>query len=126
MKTKEKEAVYVGVDVSKDALDVYRSDTGEHIKIENTEVDINALCKKWKKKNAFVAMEATGGYNVKKSIREVLESLKKQLKSVDSQLAKMLESDTVNKRTIEILQSVKGIGPLGQSRFQRSSSSSWN
>ena len=62
MKTKEKEAVYVGVDVSKDTLDVYRSDTGEHVKIENTEVDINALCKTWKKKNVFVAMEATGGY----------------------------------------------------------------
>ena len=31
MKTKEKEVVFVGVDVSKDTLDVYRSDTGEHI-----------------------------------------------------------------------------------------------
>ncbi len=205
MKTKEKKVVYVGVDVSKDTLDVYRSDTEENIKIENREVDINALCKIWKKKNVFVAMEATGGYetllvrclakngidaavanprqvrdfakgigldaktdpidaqviskfasvvkpkampmasdheqkhsalvtrrcqllelmnqennrlkqswddDVKKSIREVLESLKKQLKNVDSQLAKMLESDTVNKRTIEILQSVKGIGPV--------------
>ncbi len=50
--------------------------------------------------------------DVKKSIREVLESLKKQLKSLDSQLAKMLEMDTENKRTIEILQSVKGIGPV--------------
>ena len=59
MKTKEKEVVFVGVDVSKDTLDVYRSDTGEHVKIENTEVDINGICKTWKKKNAFVAMEAT-------------------------------------------------------------------
>ena len=31
---------------------------------------------------------------------------------MDSQLAKMLESDTVHKRTIEILQSVKGIGSV--------------
>ena len=31
---------------------------------------------------------------------------------MDSQLAKMLETDTENKRTIEILQSVKGIGPV--------------
>ena len=62
MKTKEKEVVYVGVDVSKDTLDVYRSDTGEHVKIENTEVDINAFCKNLKKENVFVAMEATGGY----------------------------------------------------------------
>ena len=45
MKTNEKEVVFVGVDVSKDTLDVYRPDTGENIKIQNTEVDINGLCK---------------------------------------------------------------------------------
>ena len=43
-------------------LDVYRPDTGENIKLQNTEVDINGLCKVLKKKNVFVAMEATGGY----------------------------------------------------------------
>ena len=62
MKTKEKEVVFVGVDVSKDTLDVYRPDTGENIKIQNTEVDINGLCNVLKKENVFVAMEATGGY----------------------------------------------------------------
>ena len=54
MNTEEKEVVFVGVDVSKDTLDVYRPDTGEHIKIENTEVDINGLCKVLKKKNVLV------------------------------------------------------------------------
>ncbi len=53
MKTKEKEVVFVGVDVSKDTLDVYRPDTGENIKIQNTEVDINGLCKVLKKKNVL-------------------------------------------------------------------------
>ena len=62
MNTKEKEVVFVGVDVSKDTLDVYRPDTDVHFKIENTEVDINAFCKNLKKENVFVAMEATGGY----------------------------------------------------------------
>ena len=60
--TKEKEVVFVGVDVSKDTLDVYRPDTGENIKLQNTEVDINGLCKVLKKKNVLVAMEETGGY----------------------------------------------------------------
>jgi transposase len=55
--------------------------------------------------------------DVKKSIQEVLESLKKQMKTVDSQLTKMLEKDTANERTIEILQSVKGIGPVTISTF---------
>ena len=57
--------VYVGVDVSKDTLDFYRPDTGELLKIGNSEDDINGLCKTLKalkKKQVLVAMEATGGY----------------------------------------------------------------
>ena len=50
--------------------------------------------------------------DAKKSIREVLEMLKKQLKSIDSQLASMLEKDTKNQRKIEILRSAKGIGSV--------------
>jgi transposase len=50
--------------------------------------------------------------DAKKSIREVLEMLKKQLKQIDSQLAQMLAKDTENARTIEILRSVKGVGAV--------------
>ncbi len=50
--------------------------------------------------------------DAKKSIREVLETLKKQLKSIDSQLASLLAADQRNQRTIEILRSVKGVGPV--------------
>lgn len=50
--------------------------------------------------------------DAKKSIREVLEVLKKQLKSIDSQLSTMLKNDTENQRAIEILGSVKGVGPV--------------
>ena len=50
--------------------------------------------------------------DAKKSIREVLEMLKKQVKSIDSQLAQMLAKDTSNARTIEILESVKGVGAV--------------
>jgi len=50
--------------------------------------------------------------DAKASIREVLELLKKQLKSIDSRLSNMLAGDTENQRTIEILASVKGIGPV--------------
>lgn len=50
--------------------------------------------------------------DAKKSIREVLEMLKKQLKSIDSQLLSMLKKDTENQRKIEILGSVKGVGPV--------------
>ena len=50
--------------------------------------------------------------DAKESIRHVLEVLKKQLKSIDSQLSFMLRKDTENQRTIEILGYVKGVGPV--------------
>lgn len=50
--------------------------------------------------------------DAKKSIQEVLEVLKKQVKSIDSELLKLLEKDTENARTIEILQSVNGVGAV--------------
>lgn len=50
--------------------------------------------------------------DAKQSIRNVLELLKKQLKDIDTKLAKMLLQDTENQRTIEVLQSVKGVGPV--------------
>ena len=78
--------IFVGVDVSKATLDVYRPDTKEFLKIENTDEAISQLCSQLEKK--------------------------KRLKSVDSLLAQMLAKDTVNERKIEILQSVKGVGAV--------------
>lgn len=199
--------IFVGVDVSKSSLDVFRPDTSELLKIDNTEAAIEQLCTKFtmlKDQLTFV-MEATGGYeymllrvlekhqlqasvvnprrvrdfakgigmdaktdpidamllsrygevvapkpiastsdhekkhsalvarrnqllelisqennrlrqtwdeDAKKSVQEVLEMLKKQLKQIDLQLAKMLASDTDKARTIEILRSVKGVGAV--------------
>lgn len=50
--------------------------------------------------------------DAKQSIQDVLEMLKKQLKDVDSKLANMLQIDSKNQRAIEILDSVKGVGPV--------------
>ena len=199
--------VFVGVDVSKASLDIYRPDTLELIKIDNSETAVAEFCQQLqkKKRGLMVVMEATGGYetllvnqlalhdlkaavvnprrvrdfakgigidaktdpidakvlsrygevvnpkpmaskseheqkhgalvarrnqllelinqennrlgqswddDAKQSIREVLEMLKKQLKHLDSQLAKMLKADTKNRRKIEILLSAKGVGPV--------------
>ena len=41
-----------------------------------------------------------------------VEFLRKEAKAIDEQLAKMLETDEANKRTIEILESVKGVGTV--------------
>jgi len=201
------EKIFVGVDVSKAALDVYRPDTKEGFKIDNSDEAIALLCSQLKKmkRKVMVVMEGTGGYeylllkhlaahkleaavinprrvrdfakgigldaktdpidarviskyaevvvpqpmvtksdhelkhgalvarrnqllelvnqennrlkqswddDAKQSIRDVLEILKKQLKDIDSQLAKMIQADTENQRAIEVLQSVMGVGPV--------------
>jgi transposase len=207
MSPPNRETIFVGVDVSKQTLDVYRSDTGEFSKIENSEQAIKEFCAKFQKqkRTVMLVMEATGGYetllvnqlakhqlpaaivnprqvrdfakgigrdaktdpidaqviarfaavvkpqpmairsdheqkhaalvarrnqllelinqensrlkqswddDAKQSIRDVLEVLKKQLKSIDELLAKMLQADSQNQRKIEILGSVKGVGPV--------------
>jgi transposase len=202
-----KAKTFVGVDVSKASLDIYRPDTRELFKIDNAEEKIEQFCSKFSKRKDQVVfiMEATGGFeqlllcvlekhqlqasvvnprrvrdfakgigldaktdpidakllsrygevvepkpmaatsdhekkhsalvarrnqllelisqennrlrqtwddDAKKSVQEVLEMLKKQLKQIDSQLAKMLANDTEKARTIEILRSVKGVGAV--------------
>ena len=54
----------MGVDVSKASLDVYRPDTKELLKIENSEDAINQLCSQLekKKRQVMLVMEGTGGY----------------------------------------------------------------
>ena len=56
--------IFVGVDVSKATLDVYRPDTKELLKIENNDEAIIELCSQLekKKRQVMVVMEGTGGY----------------------------------------------------------------
>lgn len=57
-------------------------------------------------------LKQTCDEDAKESIREVLDYLKKRLKELDSRLAKMLEVDKQNARLIEILSSIKCVGPV--------------
>lgn len=45
-------------------------------------------------------------------IQESLETLKKQVKTIDQRLVKCVKDDTANARKVEILDSVKGLGPV--------------
>jgi len=56
--------VVVGVDISKDSLDVYRPDTTELMEMDNSETAVADLYQQLqkKKRNLIVVMEATGGY----------------------------------------------------------------
>ena len=54
----------------------------------------------------------------KKLIQKSLEWLKKQLKTVDQRLAKVIKQPAAaNQRKVEILESAKGIGPVAVSTF---------
>ena len=53
--------IFVGVDVSKAKLDVYRPDTKELLKIENSEDAINKLCSLLEKREA--ASDGCNGRN---------------------------------------------------------------
>ncbi|TWU45030.1 Transposase IS116/IS110/IS902 family protein [Novipirellula aureliae] len=117
----------IGVDNSKAKLDVYRPDTKAFIHRTNTEEDTQEFSKSLKRKrqrtrrrNQLLGLinqennrlKQTWGEDAKESIRVVLECLKKQLKQIDSQLAKMLKVDQENNRIIEILGSIKCVGPV--------------
>jgi transposase len=57
-------------------------------------------------------LQQTPDQEIQGYIRKSLESLKKQLETIDRRLAKCIRTDTENARKIEILESVKGLGPV--------------
>jgi transposase len=57
-------------------------------------------------------LQQTTDSEIRKSIQTVLKSLKAQVKTMDERIAKAVEADVANARTVEILNSVKGIGPV--------------
>ncbi len=53
--------------------------------------------------------------DIRESIKHILETLKKQVKTIDQRMKKCLLQSPANSRKIEILQSAKGIGPVAVS-----------
>ncbi len=62
-------------------------------------------------------LQQTADREIQGYIQESLETLKKQVKSIDERLAKCVKEDTANARKIEILESVQGLGPVAVSTF---------
>lgn len=62
-------------------------------------------------------LQQTPDQEIKNFIRKSLESLKKQLKSIDDRLSECVKQDTNNQRKIEIMSSVKGVGLVTISTF---------
>lgn len=55
--------------------------------------------------------------DIRRSIQTVLNELKKQVKVMDEQIASAIEADQASARKVEILKSVKGLGPVTVSTF---------
>ena len=62
-------------------------------------------------------LHQTPDVEIKRLIRESLDSLKKQLKLIDGRLSQCLKQDEPNQRKIEIMNSAKGVGPVMISTF---------
>jgi len=62
-------------------------------------------------------LQQTTDQEIRGYIQKSLETLKKQVKTVDQRLEKCVQADSLNARKIEILQSVKGLGPVAVSTF---------
>lgn len=52
---------------------------------------------------------------IRESIQEILQTLNKQVKNIDQRMQKCVSQSKANARKVEILQSVKGIGPVAVS-----------
>ena len=57
-------------------------------------------------------LQQTYDQEIKELIKESLETLKKQVKTIDERLKSLIQSDRANQRKIQIMESVKGIGPV--------------
>lgn len=62
-------------------------------------------------------LQQTTDQEIRGYLEESLESLKKQVKTIDTRLAECVKSNTANARKVEVLGSVKGFGPVAVSTF---------
>ncbi len=60
-------------------------------------------------------LQQTRDQEIQELIRQSLETLKKQVEEVDERISQAVATDEKNARKIEILQSVKGVGPVSVS-----------
>jgi transposase len=62
-------------------------------------------------------LQQTADQEIRGYLQQTLETLKNQVQVIDQRLKKCVQEDSENARKIEILDSVKGIGPVAISTF---------
>ncbi|GHT97114.1 hypothetical protein FACS1894126_0460 [Alphaproteobacteria bacterium] len=56
---------FIGVDVSKDKIDIFSSLDGKHLEVKNDQKSITKVFKKFDNSSGYVVLENTGGYERK-------------------------------------------------------------
>ncbi|HEY8698688.1 MAG TPA: IS110 family transposase [Rhizomicrobium sp.] len=56
---------FVGIDISKSALDIFSAAAGRGERIDNASAPVAALAERWRGRDVFVVFEATGSYDRK-------------------------------------------------------------
>ena len=99
--------IWIGVDVSKDRLDVAIRPTGEAFSVTNEEVNIKSLVKQWKKLSpARVVLEATGGHEyalahaLMKADIAVAVVNPRQVRDFARAIGKLAKTDPIDARTL--------------------------
>lgn len=57
-------------------------------------------------------LQQTTDLEIREYLQQTLETLRKQVKTIDARLAKCVQENTANTRKVEIMDSVKGLGPV--------------
>lgn len=66
--------MYVGIDVSKEKLDLFIRPSQEHLLLENTDIGFSKLIEKFSNsKPSLIVLESTGGYELKVYQKQVLK-----------------------------------------------------
>ena len=100
---------FVGIDVSKSALDIFDAAAGRRERIENASAPIAALVERWRSRPVFVLFEATGRYD--RLLRSALEKAQVSFARVNPQRARdfaraagfLAKTDAVDARMLAMM-----------------------
>ena len=107
---------FVGVDVSKDTLDVFSTETSVHCKISNGNKAIKTLFADFNPNNTFVALENTGGYE-KRCIRALLSMGFKVHRTNNNMVKAFIKSLTKKGKTDKV--DARALAVYGQERHSK-------
>jgi transposase len=105
---------FVGIDVSKDQLDVAFRPEGRHLQVSNDPRGIIRLVRMLERSQPqLVVLEASGGYEAARGgLDAMLGCLKRQIAAIDKRLADLIREAPSLRQKAELLRSAPGVGQV--------------